>query len=223
MMFRKKLHEYEIGPLLGMRSIIVKGLMALVCPKCKTDSVMIDGAMLDSLHERLLLYVVSDSHLLGGEEARFIRKGLELSQADFAKRLGVKRVTVARWETGETPIDGPTSLAIRSLAAVPFMADSAHAKDREAIKQAFSVAPTGKAPKTLAVIEKVRVGDDPNGITYDPHSHRVFSADRGSKRMTAIDVKSGKIVATSPYLAGRTEHIAVEGKGTAVLNMQDLG
>ena len=77
--------------------------------------------------------------------------------------------------------------------------------------------------KTLAVIEKVRVGDDPNGIIYDPHSHRVFSADRGSKRMTAIDVKSGKIVATSPDLAGRTEHLAADGKGQVFLNMQDLG
>ena len=37
-----------------------------------------------------------------------------------------------------------------------------------------------------------RVGDDPNGIIYDPRTKRVFSADRGSKRLTAIDAKTGK-------------------------------
>ena len=77
--------------------------------------------------------------------------------------------------------------------------------------------------KTLAVIDKVRVGDDPNGIIYDPKTKRVFSADRGSKRMTAIDATTGKIAATSRDLGGRTEHLAADGDGHVFLNMQDLG
>ena len=77
--------------------------------------------------------------------------------------------------------------------------------------------------KTRVIIDKVRVGDDPNGIIYDPHTQRVFSADRGSRRMTAIDAKSGKIVATTADLGGRTEHLAADGKGSVFLNMQDVG
>ena len=77
--------------------------------------------------------------------------------------------------------------------------------------------------KTLAVIEKVRVGDDPNGIVYDPTTHRVFSADRGSKKMTAIDAATAKVVATSADLGGRTEHLAADGAGHVFLNMQDRG
>lgn len=77
--------------------------------------------------------------------------------------------------------------------------------------------------KTLAVIDKVRVGDDPNGIIYDPKTKRAFSADRGSKRMTAIDATTGKIAATSRDLGGRTEHLAADGDGHVFLNMQDLG
>jgi DNA-binding beta-propeller fold protein YncE len=77
--------------------------------------------------------------------------------------------------------------------------------------------------KTLAVVRKVRVGDDPNGIIYDPTTQRVFSADRGSKRMTAIDAKSEQITATTVDLAGRTEHLAADGHGHVFLNMQDLG
>jgi DNA-binding beta-propeller fold protein YncE len=77
--------------------------------------------------------------------------------------------------------------------------------------------------KTLAVINKVRVGDDPNGIIYDPSTKRVFSADRGSKHVTAIDVTTGAISATSPDLGGRTEHLAADGAGHVFLNMQDRG
>jgi len=77
--------------------------------------------------------------------------------------------------------------------------------------------------KTLAVIDKVRVGDDPNGIIYDPTTKRVFSADRGSKRLTAIDATTGKSAAMSADLGGRTEHLAADGNGHVFLNMQDLG
>jgi len=77
--------------------------------------------------------------------------------------------------------------------------------------------------KTLAVLEKARVGDDPNGIIYDPKTQRVFSADRGSKRVTAIDAKTGKIVGTIEDLGGRTEHLAADGAGHVFLNMQDVG
>ena len=77
--------------------------------------------------------------------------------------------------------------------------------------------------KTLAVIDKLRVGDDPNGIIYDPGTQRVFSADRGSKRVTAIDARTGKIAGAIEDLGGRTEHLAADEAGHVFLNMQDVG
>jgi DNA-binding beta-propeller fold protein YncE len=77
--------------------------------------------------------------------------------------------------------------------------------------------------KTLAVLNKERVGDDPNGIIYDPRTKRVFSADRGSKRLTAIDAKTGKVAGSVEDLGGRTEHLASDGAGHIFLNMQDVG
>jgi DNA-binding beta-propeller fold protein YncE len=77
--------------------------------------------------------------------------------------------------------------------------------------------------KTLAVIDKARVGDDPNGIIYDPKTRRVFTADRGSKRVTAIDARTGKIAGTIEDLGGRTEHLASDEAGHVFLNMQDVG
>ena len=77
--------------------------------------------------------------------------------------------------------------------------------------------------KTLTVIEKVSVGADPNAIFYDPSSKRVFTIDRGSKRITAIDPKTGEVVGTVEGLGGRTEHAVADESGHVFLNMQDLG
>ena len=75
--------------------------------------------------------------------------------------------------------------------------------------------------KTLAVIGKVPVGEDPNAIFYDGKTKRVFTIDRGSKRVSAIDPKSGKVVGTVEGLGGRTEHAVSDEAGHIFLNMQD--
>jgi len=75
--------------------------------------------------------------------------------------------------------------------------------------------------KTLAKIGELRVGDDPNGIIYDHLTKRIFTADRGSKRVTAIDAKTGTIAGTIENLGGRTEHLASDEAGHVFLNMQD--
>src|SRR5579859_6360837 len=76
--------------------------------------------------------------------------------------------------------------------------------------------------KTLAVMDKVAVGADPNAIFFDKNTQRIYTVDRGSKRVTAIDVKTGKIASTSENLGGRTEHAASDEAGYIFLNMQDL-
>jgi DNA-binding beta-propeller fold protein YncE len=77
--------------------------------------------------------------------------------------------------------------------------------------------------KTLAVIDKVAVGEDPNAIFYDRKTKRVFTIDRGSKRVSAIDPKTGKVVGTVEGLGGRTEHAVSDDAGHVFLNMQSLG
>jgi DNA-binding beta-propeller fold protein YncE len=76
--------------------------------------------------------------------------------------------------------------------------------------------------KTLAVIDRVPVGDDPNVILFDRKTQRIFTADRGSKRVTALDPKTAKVVGTIDGLGGKTEHAASDDAGHIFLNMQDL-
>ena len=50
-----------------------------------------------------------------GQEVRRIREALGLSQRRFAERLGVHKVTVAKWETDAQGVRGPAERLIRLL------------------------------------------------------------------------------------------------------------
>lgn len=75
--------------------------------------------------------------------------------------------------------------------------------------------------KTLAVLGKVTVGGDPNAILFDRKTQRIFTVDRGSKQLSAIDPRTGKVMGTVENLGGRTEHAASDDAGNLFLNMQD--
>jgi len=75
---------------------------------------------------------------------------------------------------------------------------------------------------SLKVITEIPVGADPNVILFDTKTQRVFTADRGSKRVTAIDAKTNKVAGTIEALGGKTEHAATDNAGHVFLNMQDL-
>lgn len=77
--------------------------------------------------------------------------------------------------------------------------------------------------KTLAVIGKVTVGEDPNAIFFDHKTKRIFTIDRGSKRVSAIDPKTNKVAGSVEGLGGRTEHAVSDDAGHIFVNMQDLG
>jgi DNA-binding beta-propeller fold protein YncE len=77
--------------------------------------------------------------------------------------------------------------------------------------------------KTLAVVGKVPVSEDPNAIFYDRKTKRVFTIDRGSKRVSGIDPTTAKVVGTVEGLGGKTEHAVSDDAGHVFLNMQDLG
>ncbi len=51
--------------------------------------------------------------IMNGDGIKELRKRLNLTQQELANKIGVDRVTVARWETGQKK---PSNLAKRQLA-----------------------------------------------------------------------------------------------------------
>src|SRR3954452_21590450 len=75
--------------------------------------------------------------------------------------------------------------------------------------------------KTLKVLSKVKTGQNPDAIIYEPVSHRVFTFNGRSADSTAIDAKTGDVVAASIPVGGKPEFAQIDGKGHIYVNIED--
>ena len=74
--------------------------------------------------------------------------------------------------------------------------------------------------KTLALIEKIEVGQGPDGIYYDEGTKRVFTNNHGSHDITAIDAATGKVAGTIK-VEGDGEQTVAGKKGMLFTNIED--
>jgi len=71
------------------------------------------------LHETIARSIISTPQRLRGQEVRFLRAQLKLSQDGLARVLQTKRGSVARWEAEpEKAIPGPVDSALRMFYAL---------------------------------------------------------------------------------------------------------
>jgi DNA-binding beta-propeller fold protein YncE len=75
--------------------------------------------------------------------------------------------------------------------------------------------------KTLKVLSKVKTGMNPDAIIYEPVTHRVFTFNGRSGDATAIDAKTGEVIAASIPVGGKPEFAQVDGKGHIYDNIED--
>jgi DNA-binding beta-propeller fold protein YncE len=77
--------------------------------------------------------------------------------------------------------------------------------------------------RTLAQLARLRVpGRNPDAITYDSASRRVFTFNGGSADATAFDAPTGGVAGTIP-LGGKPEFAVTDGRGTLYVNIEDRG
>jgi YVTN family beta-propeller protein len=74
--------------------------------------------------------------------------------------------------------------------------------------------------KSVKVLSKVKVGENPDAILYDPASKRVFTFNGRSNDVTAIDAAKGAVVGTIK-VDGKPEFAVSDAKGEIFVNIQD--
>ena len=65
------------------------------------------------LHKLIAEILLKKEEQLSGSEIRFLRKHMGLKAKDFAKKIGVRNVTVSRWERDQTIPPKPIDRLIR--------------------------------------------------------------------------------------------------------------
>jgi len=100
--------------------------------------------------------MVQQPYRLGGEELRFLRKHMDLSQAEFARLLRVNKTTLSKWENNEEPIGLQSDLLARAIVV---------SHDKRLEKRA---ADHIRAFENIADQQKrVRVEVDPQKLAYE--------------------------------------------------------
>src|ERR1700756_4107438 len=75
--------------------------------------------------------------------------------------------------------------------------------------------------KTLKVLSKVKTGQNPDAIIYEPVTHRVFTFNGKSNDATAFDAKTGEVISASIPVGGKPEFAQIDGKGHIYANIED--
>ena len=157
-------------------------------------------------------YHVIKTYKLGGEG------GWDYLTADpDGHRLFISRgthVIVLDSETGKTVGDIPDTPGVHGIALAHELGRGFTSNGREGTVTIFDL-------KTLAPIgSKVKAGENPDAILYDPATKRVFTFNGRSHDSTAIDAETGKVLGTIP-LAGKPEFAASDAKGEIFVNIED--
>lgn len=85
------------------------------------NTLEIDGEEAVSIHDLAGLHkvigqdIVRKSPMLTGDEIRFLRKEMDLTQSSFAAIISVSEDTIRGWEKGRTDVTGPADKLIRGI------------------------------------------------------------------------------------------------------------
>ncbi len=157
-------------------------------------------------------YHVSATYKIGGEG------GWDYLTADATiRRLYISRgthVIVLDLDSGKTVGDIPDTPGVHGIALAPDLGKGFISNGRENTVTVFDLV-------TLKPIgDKVKTGENPDAILYDPATKRVFTFNGRSHDATAIDAVNGQVLGTIK-LDGKPEFAASDAKGTVFVNIED--
>src|SRR4051812_20833898 len=156
-------------------------------------------------------YKVKTTYKVGGEG------GWDYLTADAnARRLYISRgthVIVLDLDSGKNVGDIADTAGVHGIALAPELGRGFTSNGREGTVSIFDI-------KTLATSSKVKVGENPDAILYDPATKRVFTFNGRSQDSTAIDAASGKVLGTIK-LGGKPEFAVSDDKGEVFVNIED--
>jgi outer membrane protein assembly factor BamB len=133
-----------------------------------------------------------------------------------ARRVYISRgthVMVLDADSGKGVGDIADTPGVHGIALAPELGRGFTSNGREGTVSIFDI-------KTLATSSKVKVGDNPDAILYDPATKRVFTFNGRSQDSTVVDAASGKVLGTIK-LDGKPEFAASDAKGMIYVNIED--
>jgi DNA-binding transcriptional regulator YiaG len=106
------LDEYDFSDYVGFK-VILTNVPGLRCDKCHGETIV--GGMINAAMNLTLRRISESPRRLHGAEAKYLRRNLGITQEELAIRMGINRVTVAKWECGDEPISPQHDYILRGM------------------------------------------------------------------------------------------------------------
>ncbi len=99
----------------GLDGVFLENVLVYRCSNCGEREIEVPNTL--KLHRTLAMTLVRRPERLGSRDIRFLRKYLGLSGTEFARKTGVDKSTVSRWERVDkpTPMGGQAERLLRVL------------------------------------------------------------------------------------------------------------
>ncbi len=156
-------------------------------------------------------YHVTKTYKLGGEGSWDY-----LTLDTTSRRLFISRAThviVIDADSGKPVGDIPDTPGVHGIALAPEFGRGFISNGREGTVTIFDLA-------TLKTLNKVKTGENPDAILYDPATKRVFAFNGRSHDATAVDAEKGTVIGTIK-LDGKPEFAVSDEKGGVFVNIED--
>src|SRR6266571_3267135 len=132
------------------------------------------------------------------------------------KRLFISRgtrVQVVDPEKGTVLAEIPDTPGVHGIALAPELGKGFTSNGRENTVSVFDL-------KTLKTSQKIKVGQNPDAILFDPATRKVFTFNGKSHDSTAIDAATGSVLGTIA-LGGKPEFAVSDRNGQLFVNIED--
>ena len=95
----------------GLSNVVLEDVEVRYCTDCGDRAAAIPR--IEELHRQIGLHLCTQGSRLAPEEIRFLRKMMDWTGAEFARRFGVAPETVSRWETGSQEMGSMAETLLR--------------------------------------------------------------------------------------------------------------
>ncbi len=133
-----------------------------------------------------------------------------------ARRLYISRSTrvmVIDADSGQPVGEIPDTPGVHGIALAPEFGRGFVSNGREGTVTVFELS-------SLKVLNKIKVGENPDAILYDPSSKRVFTFNGRSNDVTAIDAAAATVAGTIK-VDGKPEFAVSDSRGEIFVNIED--
>ena len=134
--------------------VVLHGIGIIRCKKCGNADPVIPR--MNDLMRLLALAVVAKPYRLKGEEIRFLRKYLQMTQDEFSRFLDVDKTTLSKWENNDDRVGDQSDRLIRTLALA--LGEGLQDKLREVVEM---------FPKIRKSPKRTRIEIDAEKMSYE--------------------------------------------------------